>query len=143
VIVLDTTVLIYAKGADHPLRSPCRDLIAAIASGEVQATTSVEAIQEFVHVRARRRGREDAASLGRDYAELLSPLLVADDERLGEGLVLFERIDRLGAFDAVLAATAISSGATAMISADSGFADVPDLPHVSPDAAGVKALLGS
>jgi uncharacterized protein len=28
VIVLDTTVLIYAVGADQPLREPCRELIA-------------------------------------------------------------------------------------------------------------------
>jgi predicted nucleic acid-binding protein len=143
VIVLDTTVLVYAKGADHPLRGPCRELIAAIAGGTIQATTSAEVIQEFVHVRARRRGREDAASLGRDYAELLSPLLVADDESLGVGLALFERIEGIGAFDAVLAAAAISAGAKAMISADSGFGDVPNLPHLSPDAAGVAALLGN
>ncbi len=140
-IVLDTTVLVYAKGAEHPLRGPCRDLLGAIAGGAVQATTSVEVIQEFVHVRARRRDREDAAGLGRDYAELLSPLLVIDRESLREGLTLFERVESLGAFDAVLAAAAISSGAEALVSADRGFADVPSLPYVSPDLAGVATLL--
>lgn len=74
-IVLDTTVLVYAKGAEHPLRDPCRDLVAAIADERIAATTTAEVIQEFVHVRARRRDRSDAAALGRDYAELLSPLL--------------------------------------------------------------------
>ncbi len=140
-IVLDTTVLVYAKGAEHPLRGPCRDLIEAIAGGAVQATTSVEAIQEFVHVRARRRDREDAAGLGRDYADLLSPLLPVDRETLREGLRLFEQVDGLGTFDAVLAAATIASGAEALVSADSGFADVPGLPHVSPDVAGVATLL--
>lgn len=140
-IVLDTTVLVYAKGAEHPLRGPCRDLIEAIAGGAVQATTSVEAIQEFVHVRARRRDREDAAGLGRDYADLLSPLLPVDRNSLREGLALFERVKDLGAFDAVLAAAAISVGADALVSADSGFADVPGLPHVSPDVAGIATLL--
>lgn len=142
-IVLDTTVLVYAKGADHPLRGPCRDLVAAIAGGAVEATTSVEAIQELVHVRARRRDRADAAALGRDYAELLSPLLVVEREHLQQGLGLFERVDGLGAFDAVLAATAIDIGATALVSADAGFADVPGLPHTLPDAAGVATLLAS
>jgi len=143
VIILDTTVLVYAKGAEHPLRGPCRELIEAIATGVVQATTSIEAIQEFVHVRARRRDREEAAELGRDYIELLSPLLVVDDESLRRGLGLFERIEGLGAFDAVLAAAAISSGATALVSADTGFADVPSLPYVPPDADGVAELLNS
>lgn len=140
-IVLDTTVLVYAKGTDHPLRKPCRDLIEAIAGGVVQATTSVEAIQEFVHVRARRRDREDAAGLGRDYAELLSPLLPVDRDSLREGLALFEQVKSVGAFDAVLAAAAISAAADALVSADGGFAEVPGLPHVSPDAAGIATLL--
>jgi uncharacterized protein len=141
VIVLDTTVLVYAKDSEHPLRGPCRDLVAAIAGGAVEATTSVEAIQEFVHVRARRRGREDAAALGRDYAELLSPLLAVEREHLQQGLALFERMESLGAFDAVLTAAATAAGATALVSADKGFAEVPALPHTFPDAAGIAALL--
>lgn len=63
-IVLDTTVLVYAKGADHRFREPCRDLIAAVAADRIEATTTPEVIQEFVHIRARRRGRNDAATLG-------------------------------------------------------------------------------
>ncbi|HET9763767.1 MAG TPA: PIN domain-containing protein [Casimicrobiaceae bacterium] len=141
-IVLDTTVLVYAKGAEHPLRGPCRELVEAIAEGGIEATTSVEAIQEFAHVRARRRGRADAAALAQDYAELLSPLLLVDAESLREGLALFGRIDGLGAFDAVLAAAAISARATALVSADGDFDDVPALLHVVPDAAGVAGLLG-
>jgi predicted nucleic acid-binding protein len=141
VIVLDTTVLVYAKGAEHPLREPCRELIAAIAAGDVAATTTAEAIQEFVHVRARRRDRSDAAALGRDYAELLSPLLPVAREHLERGLVLFERSQGLGAFDAVLAAAALETGATALVSADGGFGEVAGLPHLAPDARGIAALL--
>jgi hypothetical protein len=141
VIVLDTTVLVYAKGAEHPLREPCRDLVAAISAGDLAATTTVEVIQEFVHVRARRRERADAVAVGRDYAELLSPLLLVESEHLERGLALFERSPQLGAFDAVLAAAALDAGATALISADGGFAKVSDLPHVTPDATGVASLL--
>lgn len=140
-IVLDTTVLVYAKGIEHPLRQPCRDLIEAISDGAIEATTTVEVIQEFVHVRARRRGREDAATLGRDYAELLAPLLEVDDGRLQRGLALFERAEALGTFDAVLAAAAIDAGATLLVSADHGFANVPGLRHAVPDADGVRALI--
>jgi hypothetical protein len=140
-IVLDTTVLVYAKGAEHPLRDPCRRLVEAIAEGAVQATTSIEVVQEFVHVRARRRSRQDAAATGRDYAELLSPLLGVTREHLQEGLALFERGDRLGAFDAVLAAAAVASGASALVSADTAFAAVAGVTHVIPDDSGVAGLL--
>ena len=140
-IVLDTTVLVYAKGEAHPLRDPCRELIAAIAEHKLEATTTVEVIQEFVHVRARRRNRNDAATLGGDYAELLSPLLMVTVEHLRHGLSLFERVESLGAFDAVLAATAVSAGARALLSADTAFAAVSELPHVVPDDAGIATLL--
>jgi hypothetical protein len=140
-IILDTTVLIYAKGAAHPLRDPCRQLISAVADRDLQATTTVEAIQEFLHVRARRRGRADAAQLASDYADLLSPLLAVSGEHLRQGLSIFEHSERLGAFDAVLAAAALSIGAQALISADTAFADVPSLRHIVPNAAGVALVL--
>lgn len=131
-IVLDTTVLVYAKGQEHPLREPCRSLIKAIAAGTVDATTTPEVIQEFVHVRARRRSRRDAAVLGRSFAELLSPLLVVGEDELAAGLNLFERHSSLGSFDAVLVAAAATSGAEALVSADSTFARVPGLTHLAP-----------
>jgi predicted nucleic acid-binding protein len=140
-IVLDTTVLVYAKGADHPLRDPCRQLVQAIAERRVAATTTVEVIQEFVHVRARRRSREDAAALGRDYAALLSPLLSVGTDELERGLDWYERAERLGAFDAVLAASAAAAGAQALVSADEAFGALADVPHVIPDATGVARLL--
>ncbi len=140
-IVLDTTVLVYAKGADHPLRDPCRELVAAIADERIEATTTAEVIQEFVQVRARRRDRGDAAALGRDYAELLSPLLTITGDHLKRGLALFELTLQLGAFDAVLAAAAANAGAAAVVSADTAFADQSDISHVVPDAAGIAHLL--
>jgi predicted nucleic acid-binding protein len=133
VIVLDTTVLVYAKGAEHPLREPCRELIAAIAAGRLEATTTPEAIQEFAHVRARRRGRADAAALARDYGALLAPLITVGAEDLLGGLELFEHHDALGAFDAVLAAAAIARDAAALISADGAFAGISGLAHLTPD----------
>lgn len=140
-IVLDTTVLVYAKGADHPLRAPCRELIEAVATGALRATTTVEVIQELAHVRARRRPRPDAVALARDYAELLSPLLEIGADELRRGLSLFEEHPGLGAFDAVLAAGASARQACALVSADRAFADAPGVEAVFPDEAGVRLLL--
>lgn len=140
-IVVDTTVLVYAVGVDHPLRTPCRRLVEAVEAGEIVATTTVEVIQEFAHLRARRRSSTDAAELAESYADLLAPLLVVEEPELREGLRLFERRPDLGSFDAVLAATARGAGAWALISADAAFGDVPQLSHVFPDKAGVDAIL--
>jgi len=141
VILLDTTVLVYAEGASHPLREPCRALIAAIGAGRVVAATTVEVVQEFAHVRARRRSRLEAAAIAHAWVDLLSPLLVVTEQDLLAGLALFPGHDRLGAFDAGLAAAAVRHGAEALVSADRAFADVTGLHHVVPDEAGVAALL--
>jgi predicted nucleic acid-binding protein len=140
-IVLDTTVLVYAVGTEHPLRDPCRLLVAAVADGTLEATTTVEVIQEFAHVRACRRGRPEATRLSNDYAELLAPLITVTAEDLKAGLAVFESHERLGAFDAVLVASASARGATALVSADTAFASAGDVNHVIPDRPSVNHLL--
>jgi predicted nucleic acid-binding protein len=132
VIVVDTTVLVYAAGAEHALRDPCRALIRAVTEGRVEATTTVEVIQEFVHVRARRRDRGDAAERGRELARLFRPLLSPGDAELALGLQLFEQHEALGAFDAVLVAAAKLAGADALVSADRGFAAVSGIAYLGP-----------
>jgi predicted nucleic acid-binding protein len=143
VIVLDTTVLVYAVGVEHPLREPSRRLVDAIAAGRVHAATTVEVIQEFVHVRARRRGRADAAKAGRNFAELLAPLLVMRAVSVEAGLRIFERSESLGVFDAFLAATAIANKAEALVSADRSFSSVARLAHVVPGTAEFERLLAA
>ena len=69
-ILLDTTVLVYAVGDAHPLRQPCRQLVEAVRDAHLRATTTTEVIQEFAHVRSRRRPRHDAAAF---FYDLRSP----------------------------------------------------------------------
>ncbi len=139
-IVLDTTVLVYAVGGDHPLREPCRVIVAA--AGELQATTTVEVIQEFAHVAARRRPRGDVADYADRYATAFAPLLQPDGDDLREGLGFFRLGTTMGAFDCVLAATARRREARCLVSADTAFAGIPGLRVVDPaDAAAVAHLL--
>ena len=140
-IVVDTTVLVYAVGEQHPLAEPSRSLVAAVGDGRIPATTAAEVIQEFVHVRSRRRSRSDAVRAGRDYAELFSPLLAVERPALERGLALFERLPDLGAFDAVLAATALESEATGLVSADRAFAAVPRLTFVELGSQQMRELI--
>lgn len=140
-MVLDTTVLVYAVGGDHPLAAPARAIIEAVAAGRVRATTTTEVIQEFVHVRARRRSRNDAAALGRRYATLLAPLISVGADDLDAGLTLFADDGRLGAFDAILAASAIARGAEALVSADAAFAGIPRVSLLTLDSTDLAARL--
>jgi predicted nucleic acid-binding protein len=140
VILLDTTVLSYAVGDEHYLRDPCRRLLKAHANGLLRATTTIEVIQEFAHVRARRRSRADAASRARQYAAAFV-LLVTRAEDLDLGLALYVRYQPLGAFDAVLAAVALNQQVDALVSADRCFGDVPHLPWIDPATPALDHLL--
>jgi predicted nucleic acid-binding protein len=141
VIVLDTTVLVYAVGPSTSSGSPAAACWAAVGRVADPATTTTQVVQEFAHVRARAESRDDAAALATAYIDLLSPLLPTDEAALRAGLAVFRERGRLGAFDAVLGAAATAAGAAAVVSADAAFADLPGVRHVRPDAAGVAALL--
>ncbi len=139
-IIVDTTVLLYAAGGEHPLHGPCLDFLDRVRARTLEATTTVEVIQEFAHVRARRRSRQDAAGLARNFARLLRPLLspVADD--LLDGLSLFENHPDLGSFDSILAALCVRNSAQ-LASADRVFGAVAGLAHVIPGTPEFDALL--
>jgi predicted nucleic acid-binding protein len=134
VIILDTTVLVYAVGDDHPLREPCARLLAAQRDGIIEMTTTVEVIQEFAHVYARSRDRTAAAQLAALYADAF-PLIETNSTDLRLGLELFARHPELGAFDSVLAGVALAHEAEALVSADRAFRSVVGLRWLDPVSA--------
>jgi predicted nucleic acid-binding protein len=141
-IVLDTTVFVYAVGVEHPLKESSKRVLEAVQSGAVQGATTAGVLQEFADVRARRRPRSDAVALARDFAALLSPLQRVEESDVDLGLRIFERSDQLGSFDAVLAAVAINRDAEALISSDRGFRGVRRLRHVDIGGPELDELLG-
>jgi len=139
VIVVDTTVLVYAVGAEHPLKQPCLDLLRLRTDS---LTTTAGVIQEFVHVRSRRRPRPEAVGLATAYLRLLSPLLDVPGAAVEDALELLEKHEGLGAFDAVLAATARSAKCEALVTADRAIGAVSGLTVVHPDTTGIARLIG-
>ncbi len=131
-IVLDTTILAYAKGGTHPLRAPCRALMEAVTNKAIEATTTPEVIQEFTHVRSRRISRAVAVGEAQDLIGALGPLLTVDAASLTLGLRIFEQTSGIGSFDAVLAAAVITLSADALVSADRAFGRVKGLTHLDP-----------
>jgi predicted nucleic acid-binding protein len=139
-IVLDTSILVYAVGEDDPLREPCRRVIAAHGAGAIDAAVTIDVIAEFAHVRARRRPRADAVALARGYRTAL-PIVETTGSDLDHALELFQSHPGLNMLDAVLAAVAIANGAEALISADHGFAGIPRLNWVDPASSDLDVLL--
>ncbi|MGA8208508.1 MAG: type II toxin-antitoxin system VapC family toxin [Candidatus Dormiibacterota bacterium] len=134
-ILLDTTILVYALGDEHRLRDPSRGLLELIRDGTVRASTTIEVIQEFCQVRSRRRERGEAAARALEYAKGLAPLISVEESELLSGLELFAASADLSPFQAVLAATAIRRGLH-LASADRAFAKVAGLSHLAPQTQG-------
>ncbi len=113
----------------------------AHADGRVEAATTIEVIQEFAHVFARRRSRTESAEMARQYAAGLL-LLVTANEDLELGLTIFEKTPLLGAFDAILSGVAINRRADALVTADRAFGGVGNLRSVAPGSPEAARLLG-
>lgn len=131
----------YTSGDDHALKAPCTQIMALVAEGKLEAVTTPEAIQEFAHVFARRRGRRAAFERATAYATLLAPLRVSQPGHLEVGLQIWSDNEHLGAFDAVLAAIALDTNYQTLVSADRAFDSIPGLNVVYPDATGVASLV--
>lgn len=139
-ILLDTTVLVYARGAPHPLRERCRAVLDAHASGRIEATTTVEVIQEFVHAYGRRRSRPVAVLAARQLAVAFELVQTLPTD-LDRAFDLYLRHAGLGAFDAVLAAVALERQAEALVSADRAFGGIDGLRWIDPAGRKLDALL--
>lgn len=130
VVLLDSVVPILAFGGDHPLRTPCRELIRNPARHGLVLTASTELIQEFTFHRLRRLPAVQAAQDSRDLLATVGAFSF-DLTVLDVMLQLIEHHAIRGR-DAVHAATALVHGISTIVSTDSAFDAVPGLERIDP-----------
>ena len=139
---VDSNVFLYALGAEHRYREPCRRLIELADAGRLRPEASVELVQEVLWVRARRLDdRRQALQDARDVAELcvIHPLEAHD---LEAAMALYRDHAAITPRDAVHAATAIGRGVGRIVSADRHLDDIPGLRRIDPvDIATVDGLI--
>lgn len=131
--LIDTAVLLYAVGGQHPKRAGSQNIVAAAERGQLELHASIELVQEFVFHRMRIGDRRSAVSQARDVAALCI-LHDFDGPVLRTALDLIAETD-VGGRDAVHAATAVHHGLSVIISPDTAFDNVPGLRRIDPDTA--------
>lgn len=139
-LAVDTTVPIYALGAESPHRDACRVLLRAAADERVRLDASIGIVQEVAHVRSRRTGdRTESTRRAQRLLVVLNchPVEQPDMER---ALMLFAAHPRLDMLDALHAATALNHGIKTIVTADKAFDDVAGLRRLTPDRA--RELVG-
>ena len=129
---IDTAVMMYASGADHELRDPCRQVMLGIRAGDVDGTTSVEVVQEILH-RFRSIGQSELGrQLAVDTLDTFAPVLPITHAVMRRVPELGARFPHLQARDLVHVATCIHEGITEIISPDRGFDQVAEIRRIDP-----------
>ena len=131
-VFVDTAVIMYAAGADHPLRGPCAALLARVADGELDAVTSADVIQEILHRFTALRRPSIGAAMASGALDLFAPVLPITHATMRRVADLIERYPRLAARDLVHVATCLEEGIGEIVSPDRGFDEVEGIRRLDP-----------
>lgn len=131
-VFIDTAVIMYAAGREHEMREPCRRILEAVTTQQVEGVTSAEVIQEIFHRFTILGDRGIGARMATAALDLFNPVLAITDAimRYMPDLVLEHH--RLSARDLVHVATCREAGIDAIVSPDRGFDEVAGLSRIDP-----------
>ena len=133
-VFIDTAVVIYANGSNHPLREACRTIMSRIGDGELEAVTSVEVVQEILHrfISIRRPGI--GIEIARATMDAFAPVVPITHAVMRRVPDLAVRYPRLSARDVVHIATCIHEGIAEIVTPDRGFDQVAEIRRIDPTA---------
>ncbi len=133
-VFIDTAVVMYAAGTDHPLRSPCRAMVRAIGDGRPDAVTNSEVVQEILRRYSAIGRRQEGIALATATLDLFTPVLPVTHALVRRVPGLMERHPDLSARDAIHVATCLHEGIGEIVSPDRAFDGVPGLRRIDPTA---------
>jgi uncharacterized protein len=128
-VFLDSNIPMYVAGRDHPLREPARRFLARVRSGEVEACTSTEVLQEILY----RYTALQRLDLAREVYDLfvslcpvVLPVTLADTDRAKQMLD-----GRVGVRDAVHAAVMLNNDIERIATFDQGFDEIDGIARMN------------
>ncbi len=139
-VFIDTAVIMYAAGRDHPLRATCQALMERVNAGVVDAFISTEVVQEIVHRYLSIGHPEWARSVASDALELFAPVLPITHDVLQRTMDLLDRYHDVRARDLVHVATCLEEGIATIVSPDTHFDLVREITRLAPDDAEALSL---
>jgi predicted nucleic acid-binding protein len=131
-VFVDSAVLMYAAGRQHPLRAPSLRFLDQVADGSIQAITSVEVVQEIFHRYISLRRPDLAKIVAQDAQDMFAPVVPITHALMRRVPVLADKYPRLQARDLVHVATCIHEGVTEIVSPDKAFDQVDEVRRIDP-----------
>lgn len=133
-LFLDASVVMYAAGADHPLRGPCRAALRRVVEDDLPLVTSSEVLQEILY-RYFSLGRPAVAeSVFHATRDLCSPILPVAEADAVRALDLLLEHEGLSPRDAVHVAVMEHHDLDRILSTDTDFDAVGTIRRVDPTA---------
>jgi predicted nucleic acid-binding protein len=131
-ILIDTNIIMYAAGAEHPHKQPSAQLLQQVAAGDVDAIIDAETLQEILH-RYRSIKRWADGRRVYDLARQIFPEIIPlTSEVLDNARRLLDANSRLMARDALHAAIVIGEGLDAICTYDRDFDGIPGVRRIEP-----------
>ncbi len=129
---VDSNIIMYAVGTEHPYRSPCLDALDRIIRESLKAVVSSEIHQEILHrylsIGLPDQAREISIKLETIIPATL-PVTLADVHRVRK---LAERYPVLKARDLIHAAVMLENGLTRILSTDRHFDQLVEIERIDP-----------
>ncbi len=130
--LLDTNIILYAEGKEHPYKKHCVSIIKDIGAGRTDLNIDVETLQEILHVYSSRNERERAIlTLEKLFILFPNPISITkrEVERTKE---LMRSYPELSARDAVHAAVVITHQLEGIVSTDKVFDKLSEIKRIDP-----------
>jgi predicted nucleic acid-binding protein len=133
IVFVDTSVLMYAAGGEHPLREPCRTIVDGIGRRSISAVTSIEVVQEILHRYLSIGRAAGGIALAEETMDLFAPVLPITHALMRRVPEIARRYPALSARDLIHVATCIHEGITEILSTDRGFDAVQEVRRIPPE----------
>lgn len=129
---LDTNIVMYAVGGEHPYKGPCAEILLRAGRGEVELDTDVEVVQEILYRYARLGRRTEGLQVASKLMEAVRTVLPVTDADIRMAIALMEEHQRLSPRDAIHAAVMLNNRLSEILSVDPDFDGIKEVRRVDP-----------
>jgi len=129
---VDTNVIMYASGIDHPLKKPCAIVLTSVLGEGLEIKTSVEVMQEVLYRYSSINQLEKGLRLCRQFLTLFNPLLPVSPADIRLATDILESYPTIESRDAVHTAVALNNGIKQVISTDRHYDLIKEIKRVDP-----------
>ncbi len=129
---LDTSILMYAAGQQHPLREPCRSSLRAAVKLGLKLVTDAEVIQEILHRYFSLHRPDTARTVYASAVGLCEEVFPVYEKHTRRALELLLDHTRLSARDALHVATMEGQGIRLLLSTDGDFDGLQQVERIDP-----------